>query len=156
NAAGRVATLSAFASHVSLSVTNARLYEEVEEALRQQVDLNRQKGDFVAAVSHELRTPLTSVLGAVSTVLRLDNRLDEERRKRLLEMASDQGQRLKRLIEDILVVAAAEQTTVTCEREPVDVHRLLADVTHELEVQAGERLSAAAEPGATGLVSDTH
>ncbi|MCZ7534662.1 MAG: hypothetical protein M5T61_01135 [Acidimicrobiia bacterium] len=63
SSAGRVETLAAFAGQASLTSANARLYEEREQALARQVDLNQQKGDFVAAVSHELRTPLAVMLG---------------------------------------------------------------------------------------------
>src|SRR6185437_8048945 len=53
-AASRVETLAAFASHAALTLANALMHEEVAAALARQVDLNRQKDDFLAAVSHEL------------------------------------------------------------------------------------------------------
>src|SRR4051794_15309905 len=48
----RSVMLGRFAAQAALSIANARLYEEVEAAYRQQLDLNRQKGEFVATVSH--------------------------------------------------------------------------------------------------------
>lgn len=151
---GRVETLAAFAAQASLTISNARLYEEVEAALRRQVDLNRQKGDFVAAVSHELRTPLTSVLGTVATVLRLRDRLSVEEQDRLLNTSVDQGRRLKRLIDDLLLVAAAEHTTIECERMPVDVTALTGAVARDVESMLGDRLVIEIEPGITAMRSD--
>src|SRR5438105_2978785 len=90
-AAGQADVLAAFAGHAALTLANARLYQEVEEALRRQVDLNRQKDDFLATVSHELRTPLTSILGAVDTIDRFGDRLLVERREQFCSMANSQG-----------------------------------------------------------------
>ena len=76
--------------------------------MRHQVDLNRQKDEFLAAVSHELRTPLASMLGSVETLRRLDGRLDAEARDRFFGIALRQGKRLQRLIEELLLTAAVE------------------------------------------------
>ena len=104
----RAEVLDAFVGHVALNVANARLYEDVEQALAHQVDLNRQKDDFVAVVSHELRTPLTAMMGSVFTIQRMDERLTLERRATLLDIALRQGTRLQRLIEDLLLLATVE------------------------------------------------
>ena len=101
-------TLCAFANHASLTAANARLYAELESALARQVDLNRQKGDFVAAVSHELRTPLAVMLAATHTLRKLADRIPEAKRVELLDASIEQGNRLQRLIDELLLVAAAE------------------------------------------------
>jgi signal transduction histidine kinase len=134
----RVQTLSAFATHGALIAANAWLFAERDEALRHQIDLNRQKSDFVATVSHELRTPLAAMIGSVDTMLRLDGRLPEHDRGVLLKMALEQGGRLQRLIEDLLLVAAAEHTRVRVERGRVDVAALLEDLRGDtVEVTSG-------------------
>lgn len=138
--ASHAETLAAFASQAALAVGNGRLYGEVEEALHHQLDLNRQKTDFVAAVSHELRTPLTSMLGSVQTLQRLGTRATDERREWLLDMTNRQGQRLKRLIEELLLVASAEQSGINCKHELVDVGQLLDDISSELGPPTSERI----------------
>jgi signal transduction histidine kinase len=153
-AAGHVETLTAFATQASLAVANGQLYAEVEDAFRHQVDLNRQKSDFVAAVSHELRTPLTTMLGSVQTLQRLGARADDERRQRLLEMTARQGQRLKRLIEELLLVAASEQSGITCKQDPVDVAALLHEVRAELPPPTAERTTLHLPPQIATLVTD--
>ena len=112
---GQTETLTAFATHAALTIANARLFEEVERSLHLQLDLNRQKSEFVAAVSHELRTPLAAMLGSVQTLLRLDERLTKDNRDRLLNMSLEQGGRLRRLIEDLLRVAATEHRSARSE-----------------------------------------
>jgi signal transduction histidine kinase len=153
---GRAEVLAAFAGHAALTVANALLYEEVEEALQHQIDLTRQKGDFLATVSHELRTPLTCVLGSVSTMRRCRGRLDEADEDRLLTTALEQGDRLRRLIEDLLQVASAEHGDMRAERSPVDVAALVAGVVGDMSGTSGHRLAAHVDPGCRGVNSDSN
>ena len=152
---GVAEVLSAFAGTAALAVNNAALYAEVEEALRHQIDLNRQKAEFVAAVSHELRTPLASVLGSVQTIHRLGSRLAPDDAEQLLEAALGQGARLRRLIEDLLLVAAAEHRTAHSQRQPVDPAPLLADLEGQFHAATGEqRLTVVVDPEVGTICTD--
>ena len=138
----RAEVLAAFIGHASLTVANARLYADVEAALAHQVDLNRQKDDFVSAVSHELRTPLAATIGSVLTLRRMDERLSPEHRTTLMDVACRQAKRLQRLIEELLTLATVEngggQVRVD---SPVDVALMVEEIADELRGQrAGEEL----------------
>jgi signal transduction histidine kinase len=154
SAASHAETLAAFASQAALAVGNGRLYGEVEEALHHQLDLNRQKTDFVAAVSHELRTPLTSMLGSVQTLQRLGARATDERRDWLLDMTNRQGQRLKRLIEELLLVAAAEQSGINCKHELIDLGALLEDLRAEVALATAGRLQITVADAPVRVITD--
>jgi signal transduction histidine kinase len=143
----RVEMIGRFAPQADLSVANARLYEEVDEAYRQQLDLNRQKGEFVATVSHELRTPVAAIIGTIETISRLGSRLDDERRTKLLDGAVEYGERLSRLIEELLVVAATEQSATTVQVGDIDVRALVTRVVKETETAAGGRVVVTVKPG---------
>ena len=121
-------------------VSNALLHEERAIALARQVDLNRQKSDFVAAVSHELRTPLAVMLGSVHTLERLDGRMTAEQRSQLFGMTVDQGGRLQRLIDELLLVAAAEHSDVQLQREAIEIADLFASVA-SAAATTGRRLA---------------
>jgi two-component system sensor histidine kinase KdpD len=150
----RSAVLAAFVGHAALTATNARLYEEVEDALRRQVDLNRQKDDFLAAVSHELRTPLASVLGSLATLRRLEDRMTAETKDGLYEMASQEGKRLQRLIEELLLIAALDGSEELAVKETVDLGPMLTELADELGELAGDRLVVAVAPGAEMVQAD--
>jgi signal transduction histidine kinase len=150
----RSEVLGAFMGHAALTTTNARLYEEVEEALRHQVDLNRQKDDFLAAVSHELRTPLAAVLGSVATLRRLNDRLPEETKEHFYDMAARQGKRLQRLIEELLMIAAVDYQAEGCVNVAVDLAPMLAELADELTDIAEGRIVVAIAPGAETVSSD--
>jgi signal transduction histidine kinase len=151
----RSAVLAAFVGHAALTATNARLYEEVEDALRRQVDLNRQKDDFLAAVSHELRTPLASVLGSLATLRRLEDRMTAETKDGLYDMASQEGKRLQRLIEELLLIAALDGSEELAVKETVDLGHMLTELADELGELAGDRLVVAVAPGAETVLADT-
>ena len=61
------------------------------------------KEEFVATVSHELRTPLTSIIGYVD-LLREEGELDDRAEKQLVVVHRN-GQRLLRLVDDLLHTA---------------------------------------------------
>jgi signal transduction histidine kinase len=96
------------ANHASVSLENARLVARLEESLAHLTEMNQLKDDFVSSVSHELRTPLTSIQGYVKTLLRPDVEFLPEQKTQFLETINRQSERLRQLIEDLLVVARLE------------------------------------------------
>ena len=70
--------------------------------------LERQRGDFVAAVSHELRTPMTSILGNLEVLLDGDAGALTPMQTLMLATVEHESQRLRRLIEDLLRTASAQ------------------------------------------------
>ena len=63
---------------------------------------------MVDTVSHEFRTPLTSIQGYTSRLLRQDIQIDDETRVKSLKIIKKQSERLKRMIEDLLVIPDIE------------------------------------------------
>jgi signal transduction histidine kinase len=153
-APARVQTLGAFANHASLTTANARLYAELEGALARQVDLNRQKGDFVAAVSHELRTPLAVMLAATHTLRKLAARIPEQRRLELLDSSIDQGNRLQRLIDELLLVAAAEHEQPQAICVETEIEPLVTDIERELRPITGGRLTVGIDRADARVIAD--
>ncbi len=131
----RAEVLAAFIGHAALTVANARLYADVEAALAHQVDLNRQKDDFVSAVSHELRTPLAAMIGSVLTLRRMDHRLSAEQRLKLMDVSFRQAKRLQRLIEELLTLASVENAEPARLNEVVTLEAMVDDIADELRTQ---------------------
>lgn len=114
------------------SLENTRLVRRLEGALAHERELSRVKDDFVAVVSHELRTPLTSIQGYIKTVLQLEDDLGEAQRRSFLQAADRQGERLRRLIEQLLVVARLESHSEPLSLALVDVDEMIRQVVDEL------------------------
>ena len=121
-----------------LALENARLAQELQRSLEQEQELNRMKDDFVAMVSHELRTPLTSIQGYIKTLRQLSSGLSPDQREAFLEAADLQGDRLRRLIEQLLVVGRLETHVEPLAVTPISVERLTTNVVDELRMGAVE------------------
>lgn len=66
--------------------------------------------DFISTVSHELRTPLTSIRGFSQTMLASWDKLDDESKKKFLNIIVEQSNRLINLVENMLSVTKLQNT----------------------------------------------
>lgn len=83
-------------------------YTIVLRDLTEQREIERMKDEFLATVSHELRTPLTSLLGAIGLLAGGAAGVLPPKALSLAEMARRNGERLGRLIDDILDLTRLE------------------------------------------------
>jgi two-component system phosphate regulon sensor histidine kinase PhoR len=80
--------------------------------------LETVRQDFVANVSHELKTPLAAIQATVETLL--DGAMhDAEHNVRFLERIRESGDRLHRLVQDLLTLARIESSQAPLELEPI-------------------------------------
>lgn len=106
--------------------------------LTEQERVTQMRADFIANASHELRTPLSSLRGFVDT-LRGNARDDPKARDRFLDIMVKQGERMSRLIDDLLVLSRIEMTAHLPPGDIVDVDETVAHVVDTLEPLAAER-----------------
>lgn len=87
--------------------------------------VDRLKSEFISTVSHELRTPLTSIKGALGIVLSgsLGDMADKIRD--LLVIASNNAERLTRLVNDILDVDKLEFGNLVLNIKPSAIYPLV-------------------------------
>jgi signal transduction histidine kinase len=69
---------------------------------------NAAKDEFLSLVSHELKTPLTTIRGNADVLHRRDGDIDPESRRVALADIVTEGDRLNRIIENLLLLARAE------------------------------------------------
>jgi signal transduction histidine kinase len=87
----------------------------------------RQRG-FVSDASHELRTPLTVLRGQLELLERED---DPEQRRGEIQTALRELDRMNRLVDDMLTLAAAESTEII-RLEPIDLPEFMEDLRRDL------------------------
>lgn len=68
------------------------------------VNEEKQQEDFISTVSHELRTPLTSIRGFAQTMLSSWDKLDDESKRKFIQIIEQQSNRLINLVENMLSV----------------------------------------------------
>jgi signal transduction histidine kinase len=115
-----------------------RMLDRLERAF------GRQR-EFVSDASHELRTPLTILRGQVEL---LDRETDPKRRRLAVEAVLRELDRMNRLVEEMLTLAASESTPLV-HPEPIKLTDFVEDLRRDLPL-FGDRAYAV-----TGAVEGT-
>ena len=87
--------------------------------------LNEFRSNMIDTVSHEFRTPLTSIQGYTSRLMRQDIEIDEETKQKSLRVIKKQAERLKRMIEDLLVIPDIEGNRLHFETQPISISSVI-------------------------------
>ena len=130
-----------------LARSNTQLSAEVEERRRLEGDLrhaseqahqaNQAKTMFLANMSHEIRTPLNAVIGYAQILLE-EPRHDDTTRGRLRTVLQA-GQRLLRLINDVLDLSKIEAGGLQLHRQHFDLRQELDEIVQLMAPRAGAR-----------------
>ncbi len=138
--------LQLVAERVALAIERAQVHDEL-------LLLDELRANFVAIASHELRTPAASVYGAIVTLDARGDELPAETRRELLRIAREQGERLTRLLEQLLDLSRLDARRIRVEPKPVALQALLEKIASEavpketpLLLQVPSDLAAVADP----------
>jgi signal transduction histidine kinase len=141
-----VELLQLVSERVAIAIERAQLHEEL-------IQLDQLKLNFVAIASHELRTPATSVYGVLRTLADRGGALSEELREELLRVGVEQGERLRRLLEELLDLSRLDARAINVEPRPVVLKATLADVVQgalstsdSVELDVPDDLAAVVDP----------
>jgi two-component system phosphate regulon sensor histidine kinase PhoR len=107
--------------------------------IRHDAELRRRQQNFLAAVSHEFKSPIASMrLSAETLLLRVSDADSQRLGRRILE----DGERLLRMVDNLLETTRLEEGRHALSREPVALAELLAHCVDEIAERA--RLSGIA------------
>jgi two-component system phosphate regulon sensor histidine kinase PhoR len=120
--------------------------------LTSQRKLERVRRDFVANASHELRTPLSIIKGYIETLVDNHETMPLEDRTRFLQTIQRHSDRLKSIIDDLLVLSRLESATPGLSFTPValapflegladDYRRRPQGLDHEIVVRVSPDLA---------------
>lgn len=98
----------------------------------------RMRADFLANASHELRTPLAALMLLIETIGG-PARDSAEDRARFLAMMQVQGERMRRLIDDLLSLSRIEMDEHVPPSDRADLMEVSREVADALEGVAAER-----------------
>ena len=138
--------LQLVAERVALAIERAQLHDDL-------LLLDELRANFVAIASHELRTPAASVYGAIVTLDERGDSLSPETREELMRIAREQGERLTKLLEQLLDLSRLDARRIRVEPKPVVLHALLERIAAEavpkktpLRLNVPRDLAAVADP----------
>jgi two-component system phosphate regulon sensor histidine kinase PhoR len=90
--------------------------------------------DFVANASHELRTPMSIINGYLENLLDDDVMDEPQTARRFLETMRKHGQRISRLVEDMLMISKMESgEAMALNKEAFDFQGCVQDVIDRLD-----------------------
>ena len=118
---------------VTGQVERATLSSMYQEA-RQTIDAREQ---VLKIVSHDLRNPLHTI--SMSTSLMLEVPLGDEERVKRLNMIKRAGERMNRMIQDLLDVAKFEAGSLSIDPKPASAAALVSEAMEMLRPIAAER-----------------
>ncbi|MBU1358518.1 MAG: response regulator [Gammaproteobacteria bacterium] len=130
-------------------VRTTLVVRDLTERLRSE----RMRDEFLATVSHELRTPLTSILGAIGLLASGAAGVLPATALPFAAAAQRNGERLSRLIDDILDLTKLEGDRMVMSLRPMRLAQLLGDALSANQgyaERAGVRLALDIEPGRAG------
>jgi len=107
---------------------------ELNNALDQIRELERIKSAFMANISHEIRTPLNGVLGL--TYYLSSSECPAEERSQIGEQVKRLGNKLVRIVDDILELSKIETNQVNLLLSEVNLNQLLDKVYKEFDTIA--------------------
>ena len=117
-----------------LTTTFNEMLVALQSAYRQEAQALQAQRRFIADASHELRTPLTTIRGNIALLQREPPISSEDRTAVLTDMA-DEGERMSRLVNDLLMLARADAGR-TLRSAPVLIKPLIEDVCRKVKVVA--------------------
>ncbi|MDP9304048.1 MAG: HAMP domain-containing histidine kinase [Actinomycetota bacterium] len=113
-----------------------------EQALRETTDrllhLDRLKDQFIATVSHELRTPLTSIHGYLDLLVGDEAGELSDEQRHFLSIAERNTDRLRRLVDDLLLVSELDAGKLRLELGDVDLRALAHESLESARPRAEE------------------
>jgi signal transduction histidine kinase len=119
----------------AFTAMRGRLEAQMHE-LKRQDELRRE---LVANVSHDLRTPLTSMQGYLEALLRMEDALDRDERKRYLEVAVRQSVKVSRLAQQLFELAKLECEETQPQTERFSISELVQDIAQKFALSAAQK-----------------
>jgi PAS domain S-box-containing protein len=108
--------------------------------IRDRLEVERMKDEFISIISHELRTPLTSIRGALDLLASGIYDKHAEKSKRMLEIAISNSDRLVRLVNDLLDLERLDSGKVRLIKQPCQIVDLMQQAVDSVQAIADQSI----------------
>ena len=110
----------------------AWLMEKAKKA-EVEAETERLRSSLLSSVSHDFRTPLTAIVGSAGTLLGKDEIQKNPAVRELLENIQEEGERLSRLVKNLLEVTRLESGTVRIRKELYPLEEVIGSALERVE-----------------------
>ena len=129
-------------------------YIQINKKNKELKQLDEFRSNMIDTVSHEFRTPLTSIQGYTSRLLRQDIEIDEETKQKSLKIIKRQSERLKRMIEDLLVIPDIEGARLNFNLVGIPINTIMENSILLVKNDAGKEIINNVQDCTTEIVAD--
>ncbi|MFI4998146.1 MAG: ATP-binding protein, partial [Hyphomicrobiales bacterium] len=112
--------LSALIDQAGVAIERIQLVDEAAKA-QTAIESERLRGALLSSLSHDLRTPLSSIMGAVTSLRQLGDKMPADSRRDLLATIEEETARLSRFVSNLLDMTRLEAGALNVKRDLVDV-----------------------------------
>ncbi|QXE01663.1 cell wall metabolism sensor histidine kinase WalK [Terribacillus sp. DMT04] len=120
-----------------LTLAFNQMIERIDRSFQSEREAKEQMQRFIADASHELRTPLTSIHGFLEVLLR-GAASNSDQLYPALESMLKESQRIKKLVEDLLLLTKLEQSE-GLQLQQLNLNQVLEELQPHFEMLAGNR-----------------
>ena len=129
-------------------------YLQIKKKNKELKQLDEFRSNMIDTVSHEFRTPLTSIQGYTSRLLRQDIEIDEETKIKSLKIIKRQSERLKRMIEDLLVIPDIEGARLNVNLISIPINTIIESSILLVKNDAGKNIINNIQNCTTEIIAD--
>jgi DICT domain-containing protein/signal transduction histidine kinase len=129
------ALLAAIADQVGLVLMQAESYMNMTQLNQQLAAIEQSQNNLIAIVGHELRTPLSTIQVCLESMAEEPN-MPPEYQQVMLDTALEDSERLRKLIQDFLLLSRLESNQVTWQLEPIDLSESISLAMSHLQKTA--------------------
>ena len=115
----------------------------VRKAFNKELELAKEKKNFILSVTHELKTPIASSKLFAETILSRD--ISKEKRDDILDKIIKDQTRLEKLVENILLISKVEEHELHLERENVNCREFIESVIKGLDLSESTKFDIDSE-----------
>ncbi|HEX7282814.1 MAG TPA: HAMP domain-containing sensor histidine kinase [Vicinamibacterales bacterium] len=136
-----------------------RMAAELSARQAQLLEADRARRQLLADVSHELMTPLTAIRGYAETLALPQFQPSTKEGQRAVKVIEEEGERIERLVQDLLDLARFEAGGISLTLENVDVDEIFERALERhagVAQEKGVAIEVAPDPEDIRLAADPH
>ena len=122
------AALQSIVEQAAVAMERTRLVEIASRA-ETAAEGERLRAALLSSISHDLRTPLASIVGSVTSLRTLGDKMSKADRADLLETIEEEAARLSRFVSNLLDMTRLEAGAIDIQRDWVDVGDVIRGAT---------------------------
>lgn len=145
------AALQFMIDQAAIAIERTLLVAEAAQA-EQAREGERLRAALLSSLSHDLRTPLASIVGSVTSLRSLGDKMRKAERADLLETIEEEAGRLSRFVTNLLEMTKVEAGAIDVRRDWIDVAEVVKSAVDRARKLAPERKIEIALPASPPVI----